>query len=223
VSDVAAALRAFTGDLSALTVLTFALIAGTSYLLWRTPFGLRLRSAGEHPSAAESLGVDVYRMKYLGVMVSGAMAGLGGAFLVLEQAGIYREGQTGGRGFIGLAAMIFGNWNPVGAGAAARPVGVANALELRSGEAVHALLLFVAIAAALLALLSLRGRRMVRASVLGGVAVGFAVWFAVSDEVPRQFISFTPHLATLLVLAFAAQQLRPPSKVGLVYRRGQVT
>jgi general nucleoside transport system permease protein len=223
VSDVAAVLRAFTGSLSLLTVLTFALIGGSAYLLWRTPFGLRLRSAGEHPSAAESLGVDVYRMKYLGVVISGGLAGLGGAFLVLEQAGIYREGQTGGRGFIGLAAMIFGNWRPTGAGAGALLFGFANALELRSGEAVHALLLFVAISAALLAVLSLRDKRVSRASVLGAVAIGFAIWFAASDEVPRQFISFTPHLTTLLVLAFAAQQLRPPARVGLVYRRGQVT
>ena len=66
----------------------------SAYLLWHTPFGLRLRSIGEAPTAADSLGVNVYRMKYLGVIISGGLAGLGGAFLVLESAGRYQEGQT---------------------------------------------------------------------------------------------------------------------------------
>src|SRR5207247_9230214 len=97
------------------------------------------------PMAAESLGVPVYTMKYLGVFISGCLAGLGGAFLVLESAGIYREGQTGGRGFIGLAALIFGNYRPGGVAAAAGLFGYAQALQLRSDKAIHGLLLFVAI------------------------------------------------------------------------------
>ena len=87
------------------------LIPATYLLLWRTAFGLRLRSCGENPAAADSLGVPVYRMKYIAVVISGALAGLGGVFLVFI-AGIYRENQTNGRGFIGLAALIFGNWRP---------------------------------------------------------------------------------------------------------------
>jgi simple sugar transport system permease protein len=85
------------------------------YVLWRTPFGLRVRSCGEHPVAADSLGVNVYRMKYAAVVISGGMAGFGGAFIAIEQTGIYREAQTQGRGFIGLATVIFGNWQPLGA------------------------------------------------------------------------------------------------------------
>src|SRR5205085_165390 len=111
--------------------------------LWRTPLGLRLRSAGESPQAAESLGVDVYRVKYIGTVLSGAFAGLAGAFLVLETAGIYRENQTGGRGYIGLASLIFGNWRPVGVALGAGLFGFADGLRLRPNAEglVHALLL----------------------------------------------------------------------------------
>lgn len=221
VSDVAAALRALTGNLSWLTVLTFFLIGFSVWLLWHTALGLRMRSVGEHPSAAESLGVDVYRMKYLGVVISGGFAGLGGAFLVLEAAGIYREGQTGGRGFIALAAVIFGNWHPIGAAVGALLFGFADALQLRNAEAVHALLLFVALALGVGALYAVWRKKVVQGIVLGVVAVGFAVWFATSDTVPNQFVFFTPHLATLLVLAFATQRLRPPAADGLPYRKGQ--
>jgi ABC-type uncharacterized transport system permease subunit len=222
VSDIAALLRALTGNLSLLTVLTFGLVGFSVWFLWHTALGLRLRSVGEHPAAAESLGVDVYRMKYLGVVVSGAFAGLGGAFLVLEAAGIYREGQTGGRGFIGLAAVIFGNWMPVGAAAGALLFGFADALQLRNAAAVHALLLFVALAAGLGAIFAIYRRKTVRAVVLAVMAAGFGIWFATSDTVPTQFISFTPHLTTLLVLAFAAQRLRPPAADGLPYRKGEI-
>ncbi|MCU1378391.1 MAG: hypothetical protein JWN29_1374, partial [Acidimicrobiales bacterium] len=222
VSDIAALLRALTGNLSLLTVLTFALVGFSVWFLWHTALGLRLRSVGEHPAAAESLGVDVYRMKYLGVVVSGGFAGLGGAFLVLEAAGIYREGQTGGRGFIGLAAVIFGNWHPVGAAAGALLFGFADALQLRNAEAVHALLLFVAIATGLGAVFAIYRKKTVRAVVLAVMAAGFGLWFATSDTVPTQFISFTPHITTLLVLAFAAQRLRPPAADGLPYRKGEI-
>jgi ABC-type uncharacterized transport system permease subunit len=222
VSDIAALLRALTGNLSLLTVLTFLLVGFSVWFLWHTALGLRLRSVGEHPAAAESLGVDVYRMKYLGVVISGAFAGLGGAFLVLEAAGIYREGQTGGRGFIGLAAVIFGNWHPVGAAAGALLFGFADALQLRNAAAVHALLLFVAIAAGLGAAFAIYRKKTVRAVVLAVMAAGFGIWFATSDTVPTQFISFTPHLTTLLVLAFAAQRLRPPAADGLPYRKGEI-
>lgn len=221
VSDIAAVLRALTGNLSWLTVIAFVLVAVSVWVLWHTATGLRLRSAGEHPAAAESLGVDVIRMKYLGVVVSGGFAGLGGAFLVLEAAGIYREGQTGGRGFIALACVIFGNWRPVGAAAGALLFGFADALNLRSGDAVHALLLAVALGAAIGAVLAFRRGGRTRGIVLAAVAAGFGLWFATSDTVPTQFIFATPHITTLLVLAFATQRLRPPAADGLPYRKGQ--
>ena len=92
----------------------------TWFLLWRTPFGLRLRSCGESPVAAESLGVNVLRYKFVAVLISGGLAGLGGGFLAMVASSDYRDGQTGNRGYIGLAAMIFGNWRPGGAARRAR-------------------------------------------------------------------------------------------------------
>ena len=97
-------------------------------MLWRTPFGLRLRSCGESPVAAESLGVNVLRYKFVAVLISGGLAGLGGGFLALVASSIYRDGQTGGRGYIGLAAMIFGNWRPGGLLAGAGLFGYTDAL-----------------------------------------------------------------------------------------------
>jgi general nucleoside transport system permease protein len=221
-SDVGALARGLTGNVSWLLVITVALIPITWFVLWRTTFGLRLRSVGEHPVAAESLGVRVFTMKYIGVTVSGALAGLGGAILVLDAAGIYREGQTGGRGFIALAALIFGNWRPGGVAAGAALFGFASALELRSGEAVHGLLLYLAIALAVAAIWSVTQRNPGRALGLGVPAVIVAMWWLTTDTVPSQIIFMTPYITTLLVLAFFATRLRPPAAVGRQYRRGQL-
>jgi ABC-type uncharacterized transport system permease subunit len=221
VSDVAAVLRALTGGLSQLTVLALLLVPASAFFLWRTRTGLRLRSAGENPHAAESLGVDVYRMKYIGVVVSGAFAGLAGAFLVIESTNIYREGQTGGRGFIGLASVIFGNWRPTGVAAGAGLFGFADALGQRDEGAVHALLLAIALAVGAIALVQLYRRRAVAGAAFAAVAIGFAWWYLASDEVPREFLRVTPHVVTLLVLAFATQRLRPPAADGLRYRKGE--
>jgi ABC-type uncharacterized transport system permease subunit len=222
-SDVAAFFRGLTGDLSWLTIVAVALVVASIYFLWRTAFGLRLRSVGEHPVAAESLGVRVYTMKYVGVIVSGALAGLGGAYLVLVQARIYREGQTGGRGFIGLAALIFGNWRPGGVAAASGLFGYSDALRLRSGAAVHDLLLFVTIVFVLAGMWYILRYHQPGLGATLLVLSGLTLWwFLVTDTVPTEFISFTPHLVTLLVLALAAQRLRPPAADGQPYRRGEL-
>ncbi len=146
VSDLASVLGALTRDLSSLTVLAVLMIVGTYFILWRTAFGLRLRSCGESPSAAETLGVNVYRYKIIAVLISGAIAGLAGGFIVLVGAGLYQNGITNGRGFIGLAAMIFGNWRPGGLLLGSLLFGYTDALQLRAGGgAVHALLIVIAI------------------------------------------------------------------------------
>ncbi len=125
ISDLAGILRGLLVDVSVATILAVIFVPLTWYLLWRTSFGLRLRSVGEDPHAAETLGVNVYRYKYYAVLISGGVAGIGGAFLSIVASTIYREGATGGRGYIGLAAMIFGNWRPgglaVGASCSATP------------------------------------------------------------------------------------------------------
>jgi simple sugar transport system permease protein len=223
VSDLAALVRGLTTGVNLLTLVGIALLVGSFFVLWRTAFGLRLRACGESPVAAESLGVNVYFYKYLAVIASGGFAGLAGAFLAIVASSTYRDGQTGGRGYIGLAAMIFGNWRPGGLAMGAGLFGYADALRLRQGgPSVHALLL--AIAVLLLALAAyqlLRRHRPARAA--GCAVVGAAVlgWYLSTDEVPGDFTSMTPYVATLLVLALASQRLRPPARVGAVYRRGE--
>jgi ABC-type uncharacterized transport system permease subunit len=220
VSDLAGILRGLTNGVGVLTLLAVLLIPVSYLLLWRTAFGLRLRSCGENPWAADSLGVPVYRMKYIAVLVSGMLAGLGGVFLVFI-AGIYRENQTNGRGFIGLAALIFGNWRPGGLAAGAGLFGYSDALQLRSRSAVVALLLLLALVLAGVAIWQAVRHRLLQAALAGVLAVLSLIGFLVIDVLPPGIVSFTPHLITLLVLSLASQRLRMPKADGLVYRRGE--
>ena len=140
-----------------LTLLGLVLIFGSIWVLWHTRFGLRLRSCGEAPAAAESLGVNVYRYKFIAVLISGGLAALGGAYLALVSVSGYQNGQTGGRGYIGLAAMIFGNWRPVGLFIGSTLFGYTEALPFREGGVpVHALLLIVAVGLVAMGLFQLR-------------------------------------------------------------------
>jgi simple sugar transport system permease protein len=222
ISDLAGFFGAFTENLAWLTLIALLLVPLTWFILWRTVFGLRLRSCGENPTAADSLGVPVYRMKYAGVTISGGLAGLAGAFLAIEAAGIYRQGQTQGRGFIGLAALIFGNWRPGGAAGGALLFGFADALQLRETEAVHAALLFVAAIAILGAIYLGVKRRAVGATVAAVAGILVGLWYFTSDSIPSEFIQMTPYVVTLVVLAVATQRLRPPAYVGRPWRKGQV-
>ncbi|MFC7918993.1 ABC transporter permease [Streptomyces cinereoruber] len=222
VSDLAGILGGLVTNLSLLTVVAILLIPATWWILWRTAFGLRLRSCGENPVAAESLGVNVYKYKYIAVTVSGALAGLGGAFLAIVATGIYQEGQTGGRGYIGLAAMIFGNWMPGGMALGAGLFGFTDSLKLRGGaENVHALLLLVALLLVIAALWQLYKKKYVVAVVSAAFSAVFFLWYALTDEVPSQFVDAAPYVTTLLVLALSAQRLRMPKADGLPYRKGQ--
>jgi simple sugar transport system permease protein len=220
ISDVAGVFRGVTSGVAIVTVLAVLLIPATYLLLWRTSFGLRLRSCGENPAAADSLGVPVYRFKYIAVIISGGLAGLGGVFLVFI-AGIYRENQTNGRGFIGLAALIFGNWRPGGLAAGAGLFGFADALQLRSRTAVVALLLLVAVLLAVLAVRQVLRHQLLAGGIAAVVAVAAFVGYLTIDVLPPGIVSFTPHLTTLLVLSLASQRLRMPQADGLVYRRGE--
>lgn len=222
ISDVAGILRGLVTGVSPLTILAVLLVVFTYYFLWRTRFGLRLRSCGENPVAAESLGVDVYRYKYFAVLASGALAGIGGAALVLNpgQPG-YLEGQTNGRGFIGLAAMIFGNWRPGGLLGGAALFGYADGLQLRSGGKTFLALIYGAVLLlGVIVIWQLVRRRWFAAAfgIVAAVAL-YAVYYSV-DEVPSELTTYAPHLVTLVVLAVASQRLRMPAADGVVYRRG---
>ena len=220
ISDLASILRGLTGDVSYVTVVAIAFVPLAYFILWRTAFGLRLRSAGEAPVAAESLGVNVYAMKYAGVLISGGFAGLGGGFLAIVAASNYQENQVAGRGYIGLAALLFGNYRPGGLLAGASLFGFADALQLRDSAAIHALLLFIVAILLFVAFRKFRsGKKLSAVLSLGSAAFTLWFYFAV-DELPGQLVTMTPYIATILVMALASQRLRMPAADGLPYRRG---
>ncbi len=221
VSQLAALLRALCTNLSSLVLIGLVLLVLTWYVLWRTSFGLRLRACGESPAAAESLGVHVLRYKFAAVLVSGGLAGLGGGVLAMVASSNYRDGQTGNRGYIGLAAMIFGNWRPGGLLMGSGLFGYTETLGLRrGGSSVHALLLAVAVLAIALAVLQLRRGNPRTALVILAVGLLIGVVYFLIDEVPGDFTRMTPYVITLVVLAFASQRLRMPAADGQVYRKG---
>lgn len=222
VSDAARFIAALTTNVSVVTVLVIALVVATALILWRSAFGLRLRSCGENPYAAETLGVNVYLYKYIAMAVSGSLAGLGGAYLTMVASGSFIVDQTNGRGFIGLAAMIFGNWHPSGAVFGALLFGYADGVGGLSGAGVvvHAVLLVVAIALAVYAFIKFRAGERVTAAVLVGLSLGAFVWHLTTDSVAPVFASMTPYVLTLFVLAVAAQRLRMPTYDGERYRKG---
>ncbi|MGD8208348.1 MAG: ABC transporter permease [Desulfobacterales bacterium] len=112
-----------------LVFLTVAIVIASHFVLFKTVFGLRLRSVGEHPQAADTLGISVVKMRYTGVIISGSLAGMAGAYLSLEHAHYFVKGISGGRGFIGLASMIFGKWTPFGTAGAGMLFGFGEALK----------------------------------------------------------------------------------------------
>jgi ABC-type uncharacterized transport system permease subunit len=116
------------GDLSLMIWLSFALLILSYIVMFKTPIGLRIRAVGEHPRAADTVGLSVFGIRYAAVLVSGALAALGGAYLSLEVVRLFDQNMTGGRGFIAIAALIFGNWRPFGAFAACLLFGFSSAL-----------------------------------------------------------------------------------------------
>jgi general nucleoside transport system permease protein len=119
------------GDLTLMIWLSFVLLLVAYVVMFKTPIGLRIRAVGEHPRAAETVGISVYLVRYASVTLSGVLAALGGAYLSVGFVGSFNENMTAGRGFIALAALIFGNWRPFGAFAAALLFGASTALSFR--------------------------------------------------------------------------------------------
>lgn len=221
VGDVAGLGRGITSNLSYDVLLVVVVFGASVFVLWRTPFGLRLRAAGERPSAADSLGVSVLRMRYYGMAISGGLAGMGGAVLVLF-TNRYQEGQTGGRGFLGLATLIVGNWRPAGVAAGAGLFGYFQGITLRvqPERLVRALVLAAAMALLVAAVAAVWRRRFSVVVWAGALAAAGFLAYAMADRPNNQFVYITPYLVTLVVVSVGGQRLRPPAQAGLPWRKG---
>ena len=219
-SDLAGTVRGFTVEVAWSSVLLLLLIPAIWYLVWRTPFGLRLRSSGEKPAAAESLGVNVIFTRWMALLLSGSLAGLGGAWLVLDSLK-YQQGMTASRGFLGLAAMIFGNWMPgllsIGALLFSFSQSVGFQLGLESRAVIGAVGLSFLLAAGWNV-----AKKHYRPALGLGVVAAFVLWFASANEIINDaLIKALPYLLTLIVLTVASKRQRPPAASGQPYIKGQ--
>ncbi len=220
IGDLAGMSRGLLSGLSLASLIALMLVPLSAWVLWRTSFGLRLRSSGEAPEAAESLGVNVIRVRYIGLLISGGFAGLGGGFLSIISSSYYRQGQTAGRGFIGLATMIFGNWRPSGILGGAAVFGYSEGIKLVAGGSITGLFLFIFFVSAIAGLISLLRRQIKRGSTAIGITVIALIAYLTVTEVPESLTQSLPYVITLVVLATASQRLRPPAKAGVPYRPG---
>jgi simple sugar transport system permease protein len=171
-------------------IIAFALVPITWYVLYRTPFGLRLRSVGENPEAADAAGVSVSRIRYSGVLIAGALAGIGGAYLSIGQSSLFTRNMTSGRGFIALAALIFGKWRPVQTLLACLLFGFTEAVSIQMQGAIKLPAFF--------------------ATLLRQTP---------GDDIPIQFIQMVPYLLTIIVLAGFIGSSRPPRALGIPYQK----
>jgi general nucleoside transport system permease protein len=218
-------------DVSVISVLALALVFVTSYVLYRTPFGLRLRAVGENPEAADAAGVSVNRIRYIGVIISGALAGLGGAYLSIGQSSLFTRNMAAGRGFIALAALIFGKWRPVQTMLACLLFGFADALTIQlQGTPVSVTVLRVAIIVGIFVLVWFIVQMFVK-NVVTALAVTAAGTIVLAIglilrtrglgnvEIPVQFIQMIPYIVTIVVLAGFIGQSRAPKAIGIPYEK----
>lgn len=210
--------------------LAFVGVAVAWLVLYRTSWGLALRAAGEVPAAADAAGASVARVRWFGTLVAGGMAGMAGAFLSVGQVGLFQENMSAGRGFLALAAVIFGGWRPLGVLAACLAFGAADALQLRLQAYDHVprqvWLVIALVALGYLVWTRMGSRRRLRSPT--GLAVGVAVIgagvasFAADPQVqfPSQLWLSVPYLLALLALAGLVGRVRMPAALAIPYQRG---
>jgi simple sugar transport system permease protein len=206
------------------------LVPITSYLLFQTKWGLAIRASGELPAAVDTAGISVRRVRWMGVLAAGGLAGLGGANLVIVQVGIFHQEMTAGRGFLALVAVIFGRWRPVGVLGACLALGGADALQLRLADQDHVPTAVWGVVAGIgLAFLLYYVSRSRTAPVkvtatavsLAVVVVGvFLTIIAPHIDLPTELYRSLPYLVALFVLGGAATRAHMPSKLTLPYSRG---
>ncbi len=213
--------RGLTFNVSWATAIALITVPISFWLMWRTRFGLRLRSSGEAPSAAESLGVRVIPLRYAGLIISGGCAGFGGATMAIVASSYYRQGQTQGNGFIGMATLIFGNWRPTGVLAGASLFGYSLGIKLVANDSIPALFLFITFIAGALLILSMYRKQAVGAVTALVAGALFFTAYQTVKEVPQSLTQALPYVITLVVLATASQRLRPPAMAGVPYRPGE--
>jgi simple sugar transport system permease protein len=221
-------------EVSFISLLALILILVTRYVLYRTPFGLRLRAVGENPEAADAAGVGVNRIRYVGVVLSGALAGIGGAYLSIGQSSLFTRNMAAGRGFIALAALIFGKWRPVQTMLACLLFGLADALTIQlQGVPVSILSFRIAIGVLIFLVLwfiahqlsFLNRNRIVElvSAALVSVFVLRVIYASTRGiqnlEVPVQFIQMIPYVVTIVVLAGFIGQSRAPRALGTPYQK----
>jgi len=216
--------------------LMFILVFFVQYVLFHTPWGLRLRAVGEHPRAADTMGIDVIRTRYINVVLGGILAGLGGAFLVLESVGRFQKQMTAGRGFIALAVMIFGRWTPLNVLGAALLFGFADALgvRLQFGDLNHlyVLLVFVGLALVVIGLfralvMFIKPQKRVNVfgnaivfMLLGGILILMVNLVSLPKVViPVEFLGLLPYVMTILVLSGFVRRAIAPAAVGKPYEK----
>lgn len=216
--------------------LMFALVGFLQYAVFNTPWGLRMRSVGEHPRAADTVGINVNRTRYINVILAGALAGLGGAFLVLESVGRFQKLMTSGRGFIALAVMIFGRWTPVGAFGAAILFGFSEALgvRLQFGDINHiyALVSIIGVILLVVGLVWLARRLLPKnksnrpygmIAVLLALGAGTLITANLVEfpniAIPIEFLGLLPYILTILVLTGFVRKAVGPAAVGRPYEK----
>jgi ABC-type uncharacterized transport system permease subunit len=207
----------------------FLLIPCLGFLLYRTRWGLAVRSVGEKPVAADASGTSVRRVRWMATLTAGALAGLAGAYLSCIQLGIFRQEMTAGRGFLALAAVILGRWHPGGVAIACLLFGGAEALQLRlqtSASVPAEVWLALALAAALFFVRALRapgGLRSGGATTAGvAAAVGAALLITMpSFTMPSQFWLAMPALLALIALAVTTSRAHMPTALTIPYHRGE--